>query len=134
MAKWCDGGENYVLDVCFKKATSPPTNIYLGIYTNSSEPAEDADLTDITEPSGFGYARIAIACGGDWTLSNNELTAVQKTFTASGGAWGNCYGYFLCTVASGTAGVLLGVEQFSDGPYNVQNGGSIKVTAKLTAS
>jgi hypothetical protein len=134
MAKWCDQGENYILDVCFKKATSPPSNIYIGLYTNTSEPAEDATLAGLTEPSGYNYARIAIACGGDWTLSASELTAVQKTFSCSGGNWGNVYGYFLCTVASGTSGSLLGVEHFGDGPYNVQDGGSVKVTAKLVAA
>jgi len=134
MAKWCDEGENWLLDVAFKQATSPPSNVYVGLYTNSTEPAEDAALTGITEPSGYGYARIAIACGADWTLSNNEITASQKTFSCSGGDWGNVYGYFLTTVSTGTAGKLLGVEHFSDGPYNVLDGGSVKVTAKLTCS
>ena len=31
MAKWCDEGENWLLDVAFKKNTSPPTNLYLGL-------------------------------------------------------------------------------------------------------
>lgn len=134
MPKWVDEAENWLLDVAFKQVTSPPSNVYLGLYTNSSEPNEDATLTSITEPSGYGYARIAIACGADWTLSGSEVTAAQKTFSCSGGNWGNIYGYFICTVSSGTAGKLLAVEQFSDGPYNVQDGGSVKITAKLTCS
>ena len=52
MAKWCDEGENWLLDVAFKKNTSPPTNLYLGLYTNSTEPAETATLASLTEPSG----------------------------------------------------------------------------------
>lgn len=133
MPKWCDEGENWLLDVAFKKNTSPPTNLYLGLYTNSSEPGENATLSNITEPSGGGYARIAIACGGDWTLSNDQITAAQKTFSASGAAWGNVYGYFLATTNDGS-GKLLAVEHFSDGPYNVVDGGSVKVTVKLTCS
>jgi hypothetical protein len=133
MPKLVDEGENWVLDVCFKKNTSPPTNVYLGLYTNTTEPAEEATLASLTEPSGGGYARIAIACGGDWTLAANLLTAGQKTFAASGAAWGNVYGYFIATSADGS-GKLLFVEQFSDGPYNVVDGGSVKVTAKITAS
>lgn len=133
MAKFCDEGENWILDVALKLGTSPPTNVYIGLYTNTTEPAEDATLTSITEPSGNGYARIAIACGADWNLAGSIITAAQKTFAASGGAWGNVYGYFICTVATGTAGLLLAAEQFSDGPYNVVDGGSVKVTAKFTA-
>jgi hypothetical protein len=133
MAKWVDEGENWLLDVCFKKGTSAPTNLYLGLYTNTTEPAETATLASLTEPSGGGYARIAIACGGDWTLSSDQITAAQKTFAASGAAWGNCYGYFIATTSDGS-GKLLAVEQFSDGPYNVVDGGSVKVTAKLVCS
>lgn len=133
MPKWVDEGENWLLDVAIKKGTSPPTNLYLGLYTNSTEPAETATLASLTEPSGGGYARIAIACGADWTLSSDQITAAQKTFAASGAAWGNVYGYFLATSIDGT-GKLLAVEQFSDGPYNVVDGGSVKVTAKLVCS
>ncbi|MFZ5452429.1 MAG: phage tail fiber protein [Thermodesulfobacteriota bacterium] len=133
MAKFCDEGENWLADVAFKKDTSPPTNLYLGLYTNTTEPAEDATLAAITEPSGNGYARQAIACGGDVTLAGGQVTAAQKTFAASGGAWGNVYGYFLATTIDGT-GKLLAVEQFSDGPYNVVDQGSVKVTARLTIS
>jgi len=134
MAKWCDEGENWLLDVAFKQGTSLPTSLYLGLFTNSTEPAEDATLTTITEPSGNGYARQAIACGGDWTLTNDYITAAQETFSCSGGNWGNVYGYFIGTVLTGTSGKLLAVELFSDGPYNVLDGGSVKVTAKLTCS
>jgi hypothetical protein len=133
MAKWCDEGENWLLDVAIKQNTSPPTTLYLGLYTNSSEPAENATLTSLTEPSGGGYARISLSCGADWTLSNDQITAVQKTFAASGAAWGNVYGYFLATSVD-NSGKLLLVEHFSDGPYNVVDGGSVKVTAKLVCA
>jgi len=133
MAKWVDEGENWVLDVCFKKGVAAPTNLYLGLYTNSSEPAETANLASLTEPSGGGYTRQAIACGADWTLSNDQVTSVQKTFAASGAAWGNVYGYFIATTIDGT-GKLLAVENFSDGPYNVVDGGSVKVTPKLVVA
>ena len=133
MAKWTDEGENWLLDVAFKKGISQPTNLYLGLYTNTSEPGEGANLAALTEPSGGTYARIAVACGADWTLSSDQVTAAQKTFAASGAAWGNVYGYFLATTVDGT-GKLLAVEQFSDGPYNVVDGGSVKVTAKLVCA
>ena len=133
MAKWVDEGENWLLDVAFKKNTTPPTNLYLGLYTNTTEPAENATLASLTEPSGGGYARIAIVCGDDWTLVADQITAAQKIFAATGAAWGNVYGYFIATSSDGS-GKLLAVEQFSDGPYNVVDGGSVKVTAKLVCS
>lgn len=133
MAKLCDEGEAEIGDLALKKATQYD-NLYLGIYTApTTEPVEDATLTSLTEPSGGGYARIALAYG-DWTKVGSVFTQLQKTFTASGAAWGNCYGYFICTVATGTAGKLWAVEQFSDGPYNVPDGGAVKVTPKMTFS
>jgi hypothetical protein len=130
MAKWCDEGENLMLDVFFKD-TNPPANVYMGIYRNSSEPAESDNLAALTEPSGNGYERKAIAINTGWTLTTNHVTAAKQTFTASGGDWGNCYGYFFATSADGS-GKLLGVEHFSDGPYNVTDGDSVEVTPTIT--
>jgi len=128
--KLVDEGENRILNQLFG-STSFDTTLYLGIYTApTSEPPEDADLTDLTEPSSFGYARIALT-RGSWTIVADAAGYAQQTFEASGGAWGNCYGYFICNVASGTAGQLLYVEQFSDGPYDVQDTDQIKITANI---
>ncbi|MDI6752778.1 MAG: hypothetical protein QME78_00100 [Thermodesulfobacteriota bacterium] len=129
--KWCDEGENNILD-CYLKGTARPS-FYLFLYTNATEPAEAALMTGITEPSGNGYARIGLA-DADWTLAADAATQLQKTFTAAGGVWGNVYGYGITTALTGTAGKLICAEQFSDGPYNVQDGGSVKVTAKITAA
>ena len=62
------------------------------------------------------------------------LLQLQKTFTANGGNWGDVVGYFLTDVASGTAGKLVAVEDFSDGPYTVNDGWSVKVTPTVTIS
>ena len=132
MAKWCDEGETNVLNI-YLKNQAQNANLYLGLYTNSVEPAEDATLASLTEPSGNGYGRQTIA-PGDWTVSPSDTaTAAQKTFTASGGAWGNVYGYFIATSVDGT-GKLLCVEHFTNGPYNVQDGGSVKVTPKIVCA
>ena len=55
----------------------------------------------------------------------------QKTFTAAGGDWGDVYGYFVAHCASGAAGDLIAVETFTDGPYTVTDGLSIKITATV---
>lgn len=133
MAKWCDEGETNVGNI-YLKNQAQNANLYLGLYTApTTEPAETAALASLTEPSGFGYARIALAPAG-WTESpQGTFAQTQKTFTASGGNWGNVYGYFIATSSDGT-GKLVGVEQFSDGPYNVVNGSIVKVTPALPIS
>jgi hypothetical protein len=132
MAKLCDEGENWAANALFKGVARG--SLYLGLYVSpTSEPAESAVLTDLTEPSTGGYARVLLS-DGDWTVVGAVATHIQKSMAASGAAWGNVYGYFICSVASGAAGILHAVEQFSDGPYNVPDGGSVKVTPKMTVS
>lgn len=132
MAKWVDEGETLVAEILFK-TTDPSVDfdpLYVGLYTDSSEPAESDGLADISEvPVADGYGRESIARDTDWTVSGDEATAGQVSFTASGGAWGNVYGYF---VTDGTN--LIAVEHFSDGPYNVGDGDTVKITVKVTVS
>ncbi len=127
---WHNEGEELNLDVFFKGAARPADSWYLGLYTNATQPGESATLANITEPSGGNYARKRIY-DNDWSRTGSEISAPQQTFQASGGCW-TVYGWFLCTVASGTEGKLLASEHFSDGPYNVPDGGSVKVTPKVT--
>jgi hypothetical protein len=134
MSKWVDAGENRVANILFR-ATAVDSSLYLALYTvPTSEPGETAVDTDLTEPSGGAYARIALS-RGTWTVTGSAATYAQQTFAASGGAWGNVYGYFVSTGSSGTSsGVLLAVENFSDGPYNIGDGDSIKITPSITVA
>jgi hypothetical protein len=134
--KWCDEGESSVGNVYLKAGAQP--DYYLGLYNNSTEPAEDAimssGITEVDVVGSHGYARIQLG-DADWTESpQGVFTNLQKTFTASGGDWADAYGYFITTTATGTAGLLIAVEHFSDGPYVVNDGWSVKVTAKITVS
>ncbi|MBI5872703.1 MAG: hypothetical protein HZB36_00970 [Candidatus Omnitrophica bacterium] len=131
MAKWVDEGETRVAQILFG-AQAVDATLYLGLYTNTTEPAETANLAAITEPSGNGYARIALS-RGTWTITADHADYAQQTFTASGGNWGNVYGYFIATSSDGT-GKLLCVEQFSTAPFNVNDGDSVKVTPKITVA
>ena len=131
MAKWVDEGENRVVDILFG-TQAVDANTYLGLYTNTTEPAETANLAAITEPSGGAYGRKTLA-RGSWTISGDYAQYAQQTFTATGGAWGNVYGYFIATSVDAT-GKLLCVEHFTNGPYNVQDGGSVKITPKITCA
>jgi len=132
MPKWCDDGENMVADTIFG-TLSPVDPLYIGLYENGTEPAEDDGLSDLTEQSGDGYARIQLD-RGSWTITDDTAEYAQVTFTAAGAAWGNQYGYFITDAASGTTGRLVAVEHFSDGPYNVGDGDSVKITPKVTVS
>jgi len=131
--KRTDEGEHRSLDILYG-AQALDTTLYLGLYENNTEPAEAAALTDLTEQAvATGYARIALT-RGTWSITADHADYAEQTFTANGGDWGNQYGYFICTVASGTAGILIYVEDFSDGPYDVTDGDSVKVTPKITAT
>jgi len=128
--KWCDEGEYRVADILFGSQAVDAT-LYLGLYKDVSEPAENATLAGLTEESAAGYARIALA-RGSWVISGDAASFAQQTFTAAA-AWGLVYGYFVGTTPD-DGGKLLCVEDFSDGPYDVGNGDSIKVTPKITVA
>jgi len=131
MAKWCDEGENRVLNILFGN-TAVDSNLYLGLFTNTTEPAESANLAAISEPSGNGYERKTLA-RGSWTINADLASYAQQVFTATGN-WGNVYGYFIATSSDGS-GKLLGVELFTNGPYNVANSGDeIKITPSVRCS
>ena len=135
MAKWCDEGETSVGLVYLEGGVQP--DFWLGLYENDPEPAEDAVVTDLVEaetPGVNGYSRIQLG-NGNWTEGDpGVFTNLEKTFTAAGGNWGVIYGYFITSAPAGTAGLLIAVEHFSDGPYTVNNGWSVKVTPKVTIS
>ncbi len=135
MAKWVDQGENETVSILFA-ATSPWAHTYLGIYSDAAEPPETATLpggaAPITEISGASYSRKTLA-RGSWTITGDYAQYAQQTFTASGGSWSNCYGYFIATTSDNT-GKLLCVEHFTGGPFNVPDGGSIKITPKITCA
>ncbi len=106
-----EGAEEYLKDI-FQGAAL--TGFFVGLC--NQVPARSDVLTDITtEPTiGVnGYARQALAQNGtDWptlATANDEssITSKQVTFTASGGAFDAAHSrLFLCSVLTGTAGIL----------------------------
>jgi len=123
-------GENVIANTLFEATALQ--NLYVGLFSNNFTLAEDTSLSDLTElAEANGYAPILITRGTDWSVTGSVATGAQKTFTASGAAWGNVYGYFIMDAAKTT---LLFAETFSDGPYNVTDGDSVKVTPVVTLS
>lgn len=127
---WHDQGENRVLNILFEATVVE--NYEIRLFTApASTPPESAVYTDFTQPSGNGYVAATLTRGTDWSVAGDEATALQKTFTAAGGSWGNVYGYFICVP---TSHEVMCSEIFSDGPYNIVDGGSVKVTTKIKCS
>lgn len=129
MAKLCDEGETEILEeLCADQV------LYLGLYTDASEPAESAVLTDLTEVTGGGYARKTLAAGiaGDpnWTVAGDLASRPQEEWIFSAGV-GSVYGYFLATTVD-DSGRLVAVEHFSNGPYI--DPAKVRLTPKLRAS
>lgn len=104
-----DEGEEIMLDVFFRGASLPASH-YVGLVAGS--PAETTTLATMTEVSGTGYARIALAKNStDWptlALDTGDFQAVSlgKVFTASG-TWTGATNSFLTGAASGTSGDFI---------------------------
>jgi hypothetical protein len=121
-------GESKMLEYITGKAAQE--SLVLCLYTNNKTPAEADTLASYTEASGFGYANKTLTAAS-WSMVAGDPTYAsypQETWTFTG-ALGNVYGYF---IKSATSGKVLWAEQFTNGPYNVQNNGDqIKVTPRL---
>lgn len=130
IAKWMDEGETRLLQILF--GTQPVDGtLYLGLYKNSGEPAEDDVLADMTEPSGYGYGRKALT-RGTWVITGDYATYPELTFLANGGDWGDIWGYFITTSFTGTGGKLLAIEHLAQ-KLTVLDGKGIKIVPKMTA-
>ena len=112
---WSDYLANAMLDHLFGGSTfTQPAAVYLGFST--SAPALDG--TNITEPSGSGYARTQVtsfnaASGG------TKTNAAQIQFPQASGAWGNiAYGVLYDAATSGN---FLGQGAVAN-PYSVVSG------------
>jgi len=72
-----------------------PNTLYVGL--SSTTPTESG--TNVTEPSGNGYARIAITVGAASSQNRANTNAIQ--FAASGGDWGTMTHTVFYSAASG---------------------------------
>lgn len=124
-----DEGEQDMLDV-YLRGASPPASLYVGLLT--ATPTDTTTLATMTETTGTGYARIAVARNTtDWpTLALNSgdfmATSVAKTFTA-GGTWGASTYAFLGTASTGTAGKFVAYTALS-ATRTLVNGDTLAVT------
>lgn len=105
-----DEGENLICNLIYKNAdANRGSSLELGLMTNTiGSLSETAVLADITEPTGGSYARKTLT-DASWTVSGDNATYAQQTFTATGGAYSaDVTGYFIAT--TGTSPKLLHVQ------------------------
>ncbi len=129
-------GLQYLLECSISEEQTPPANLYVGICTDAS--LDEAEgLVDISgEWSGNGYARQAVATSAAATTSATagtndwRMTLDEVTFTASGGSLSSGATWFVCTVATGTAGKLLASGPLSTS-RTLADGEILNVTAYL---
>lgn len=129
-SKLVDEGEYRIADILFG-TQAVDGELYLGIYKDSSEPGEDATIASLNEVSGFGYARKTLT-RGSWVLTGDAAEYAEQVFLASGGGWGDTYGYFIATSIDDT-GKLIAIEQF-DAARDIEDGKGLKITPKMTVS
>ncbi|MFZ5452430.1 MAG: hypothetical protein ACOZF2_11270 [Thermodesulfobacteriota bacterium] len=129
--KLMDEGEARFLEILLG-TRNPDGALYLGLYkTPITEPDETTVLTDLVEPSGYGYSRKTLT-RGQWVLNGSAAAYALQTFLASGGDWGEVAGYFIAT-SSDHSGKLIALEHFASA-LQVLDGKGIKVSPQITSS
>ena len=134
MAELHTEGLQFLLEVAFSEEQSVPANFHVGLATDASL-AENASLASLTEVSGSGYARQAVASDNvDITsaaagTNDRKVTTKTVTFTATG-TWTGANTVFLCSVASGTAGKLIASAPLS-ATRTLHNGDTLQVAVEV---
>lgn len=124
-------GEALIADmVCKRALTDRPADLWLGLFTNASV-GETTAFTDITKPTGTGYADKTLT-DASWTGAADARAYALQTFTAGAGGWtGNVQGYFVATKAGGTQR-LVWLEVDASGPYTMNANDTYDVTLNIT--
>src|SRR5687768_46473 len=120
-------GENLVANMLYKRIlTDRDADLEMGLFTNASVD-ETTTHAAVTEPTGTGYARIALS-DASWTVTNDTASYAQQTFTAGAGGWtGTVKGYFVATKAAGGTKRLLHIEVDASGPYTMNANDTYKI-------
>ena len=139
--KWVEDFDNLVvtegltdnLDKYFKGATYTAAH-YVGLTDGTPTPGASDTLA-----SHAGWAEISAYTGNRQTLTLGTVTAgsvdnsaSKAVFSITGTA--TVGGAFVCTVNTGTAGVLYGIGAFTGGDKSVGSGDTLNVTITLTAT
>jgi len=114
---FCTEGLQYIMEAAFSEEQTPPANFYVLLVTDAAV-AVGQNLAGLTELSGNGYARVAVASNDtDLTGATDgaagwQLTTKEVTFTADGGAWSTAKHACLATTTD-DAGKLIGYMEIN---------------------
>lgn len=122
-------GKNDILDKYFK-GSSYTASWFAGLKGTGTIAAGDtlASHAGWSEITSYTGDRKAITWG---TVSSQSLTATAVSFAITGTV--TVAGGFICTVATGTSGILYSVENFSSS-RSLENGDTLNVTCTVSMS
>ena len=126
-----DVGENKILEALVNKTA--PQDLVLKLYKNNVTPSDTDTAATYTEATFPGYAAINLG-GASWNAAaaGSIAYSAQQTFTCSGVATDDIYGYFLVQLASG---VLIWSERDASAPFAIRvSGDAVKLTPTITAN
>jgi hypothetical protein len=126
-----DTGENLSLEMITNKTA--PQNLLLKLYKNNITPSDTDTAGTYTEATFPGYAAITLT-GASWNAASAGTIAysAQQTFTCSGAATDDIYGYYVVQASSGT---LLYSERDGAAPFAIRNSGdAVKITPTISAN
>lgn len=128
-------GETLIANILYKRdLVDRDADLELGLFTNTSGIDESLTEATISEPTGGGYARKTLT-DASWTVTGDQATYAQQTFTASGGDYSAAVqGYFIATISAGGTKRLLHVEKDPDGPFSITDGDSYNVDLSNTVA
>ena len=140
--KWSDTFDNLVtteglnkyLDATLKTGLTTPA-WYVGVVTAKSTgyAAGDTLASHVGWTEGTPYAGNRPAwTPGAVAAGSVDNSAAKASFTLN--ATATVFGCFLCAATSGTAGILLGVGDFSGGSKGVASGDTLQVTVTCSLS
>jgi len=126
-----DTGENLALEMIVNKTAAQ--NLIIRLYKNNITPSDTDTAATYTEAVFPGYAAITLT-GASWNAAaaGSIAYSAQQTFTCSGAATDDIYGYYVVQSVSGT---LLYSERDGSAPFAVRvSGDAIKITPTIGAN
>lgn len=126
-----DVGENRILEMIVNKTAAQ--DLSLRLFINNITPADTDTAATYTVATFPGYSNAALA-GASWNnaASGSISYGSQQTFTCSGAATDDVYGYY---VVQSVSGVLLWSERDGAAPFAVRNSGDeVRLTPAISAS
>lgn len=126
-----DVGENKALEHLVNKTA--PENLVLRLYKNNITPSDSDTAVTYTEATFPGYAAITLT-GATWgaAAAGTITYGAQQTFTCSGVATDDIYGYY---ITQATSGVLMWSERDGAAPFAIRNSGdAVKITPTISAN